>query len=563
MARRSSYAQRVAQRQRELQRAQTAREKAQRTAAKEAERARKEYERAQNQEEKVRQRLYLEARLAETDGRNELLAATDDALEGLLAAALMTDAFFDLDQLKVEPDLPQFQPGSLEIAEAEPRLEDFMPPAQSGFGKLVPGAGKKHALAVEEATRRHAEELANREKREQERITRYTTAERDHAAMVDKLRAEAKAMNDQVDDLQGRFDATDPEAVVEYFSFVLDQSSYPEGFPQTYKLAFVPESSQLVVEYELPAISIVPTTRAYKYVKSRDAIEGSPRPATQVKRLYSLVIAQVALRSLHELLEADRHAKIESIVFNGYVDTIDPATGKAIKPHLVTVRVSREGFSELDLANVEPLACLKGLNASVSKSPTELVPVRPILEFDMVDPRFIQESDVLGTLDQRPNLMELSPTEFESLISNLFEKMGLETRQTQASRDGGVDCVAFDPRPIFGGKVVIQAKRYSHTVGHSNRPLRRGREANAIVWSNPLRDTLVAESRADVDREGGNACPCRSLRQRPPPRPRWSRPRFFPAIWTWPRDRAPSCLGDDRVRWRLSGLGFRGAVPLG
>lgn len=45
--------------------------------------------------------------------------------------------------------------------------------------------------------------------------------------------------------------------------------------------------------------------------------------------------------------------------------------------------------------------------------------------------------------------------------------MGLETKQTRPSRDGGVDCVAFDPRPIFGGKVVIQAKRYKNTVGVS------------------------------------------------------------------------------------------------
>jgi restriction system protein len=45
--------------------------------------------------------------------------------------------------------------------------------------------------------------------------------------------------------------------------------------------------------------------------------------------------------------------------------------------------------------------------------------------------------------------------------------MGLETRQTRASRDGGVDCVAYDTRPIFGGKVVIQAKRYKNTVGVS------------------------------------------------------------------------------------------------
>ncbi len=73
----------------------------------------------------------------------------------------------------------------------------------------------------------------------------------------------------------------------------------------------------------------------------------------------------------------------------------------------------------------------------------------------------------MSALDQRPNLMELTPGEFENLITNLFEKMGLEARLTQASRDGGVDCVAYDPRPIFGGKVIIQAKRYKNTVGVS------------------------------------------------------------------------------------------------
>jgi restriction system protein len=63
--------------------------------------------------------------------------------------------------------------------------------------------------------------------------------------------------------------------------------------------------------------------------------------------------------------------------------------------------------------------------------------------------------------------MELSPSEFESLITNLFAQMGLETKLTQPSRDGGVDCVAFDSRPVLGGKVVIQAKRYKNTVGVS------------------------------------------------------------------------------------------------
>jgi restriction system protein len=44
----------------------------------------------------------------------------------------------------------------------------------------------------------------------------------------------------------------------------------------------------------------------------------------------------------------------------------------------------------------------------------------------------------------------------------------LDTKQTRPSRDGGVDCVAFDQRPMFGGKVVIQAKRYPNTVDVSS-----------------------------------------------------------------------------------------------
>jgi len=112
----------------------------------------------------------------------------------------------------------------------------------------------------------------------------------------------------------------------------------------------------------------------------------------------------------------------------------------------------RETFAQLDLTHVQPLACLKHLSAGVSKSPAELLPVRPVVDFNMVDPRFVAESDALSELDQRPNLMELKPTEFEALIQNLFVKMGLEARQTRPSRDGGVDCVAWDPRPILAAK---------------------------------------------------------------------------------------------------------------
>jgi len=62
--------------------------------------------------------------------------------------------------------------------------------------------------------------------------------------------------------------------------------------------------------------------------------------------------------------------------------------------------------------------------------------------------------------------------DFENLIREIIEKEfsqnGGEVKITQASRDGGVDAIAFDPDPIRGGKIVIQAKRYTNVVGVSN-----------------------------------------------------------------------------------------------
>ena len=89
------------------------------------------------------------------------------------------------------------------------------------------------------------------------------------------------------------------------------------------------------------------------------------------------------------MFQADQAEHIESIVFNGHVDTIDPRTGQPTRPCLITLRITRDLFDNLDLARVEPEACLRGLNASVSRSPAELTPVRPVLEFNMVDSRFV------------------------------------------------------------------------------------------------------------------------------------------------------------------------------
>ncbi len=63
--------------------------------------------------------------------------------------------------------------------------------------------------------------------------------------------------NREIDELKAQFAAGVPDAVVTYFSLVLDASSYPETFSRHHRIAssiasraftyFVPESKQLVI----------------------------------------------------------------------------------------------------------------------------------------------------------------------------------------------------------------------------------------------------------------------------------------------------------------------------
>ncbi len=459
------------QMQRQVERQQAARMRAQlqaqTQAAKAAAQAQKAYEQAQAADQKERARLYTEARVAEVSLQNEQLEQTVIRLGSLLKETLSVDTYLDLEMLKQTYDPPPFDPGTLGIAAPPPALQAYLPPALSGIQKMLPGAKERYSRQVALAHTRYEADMIAYTEHESQRQQALAHAQAAFEQHVSETRNKITVHNAEVETFQTELAAGVPSAVVNYCTMVLDASPYPENFPQHARVAYVPESKQLVVEYDFPSFASIPEIGSYKYIKAKDSVTETMRSMTQRKSLYASVIAQVTLRTLYELFKADRREFLDVIVFNGYVDTVDKVTGHSTRACLVTVRTSRDIFLRLDLSHVDPIACLQGLNAAVSKNPTELVPVRPVLDFAMVDPRFIEETDILSGLDQRPNLMDLTPSEFESLITNLFQKMGLETKLTRPSRDGGVDCVAYDPRPIFGGKVVIQAKLYKDTVGVS------------------------------------------------------------------------------------------------
>jgi restriction system protein len=436
-------------------------------AAREIERSQKRCERERLAGEKEQVRLAHERKEEEAEVQNSELAETVKELSSLLSNALGVDHRLNFEALKAPLNMPDFNPGVWGQAEDPPLAENYRPKPMRIFARLIPGSRRRYHLALRETRIRFDTDVASHTERERVRRAALEAEKANYEENLGKLREQTARQHAAIDAVKSCYENGEKDGVRQYCEAVLSHLANPDEWPDSFRIAFMPESRQLVIEYDFPTLGIVPETAVYKYIRARKEIAAVRRPDAERRRLYADLIAQASLRVIHILFNADYAGHAESIAFNGHVNAIDQATGHEIHPCLLTLRTTRELFLTLDLARVDPETCLKGLNASVSKRPSELAPVRPVLEFNMADPRFVQEEEVLAGLDNRTNLMSLNPREFEALITNLFAKMGLETRQTRPSRDGGVDCVAYDPRPIFGGKVVIQAKRYKNTVGVS------------------------------------------------------------------------------------------------
>ena len=135
----------------------------------------------------------------------------------------------------------------------------------------------------------------------------------------------------------------------------------------------------------------------------------------------------------------------------------------------MSIIANKSEFMEFDLSQVDPKATFKHLKGVAAATLVDLTPIPPIIKLDKTDKRFIEGRNVAAHLDEATNIAAMYWEDFEHLVRELFEKeiisSGGEVKVTQASADGGVDAIAFDPDPIRGGKIVIQAKRYTNVVG--------------------------------------------------------------------------------------------------
>jgi len=280
-----------------------------------------------------------------------------------------------------------------------------------------------------------------------------------------------KESNSKVDLLKKLYLEYNPESVIEYCELVLNNSQYPQFMPKDFDLDYNSETKMLLIEYVLPAPQLFPTLLEVKYIAAKKELKETHFSENQIAKIYDTVVYNITLRTLHEIFEADQANAISIIVFNGWVETINKATGKMVNNCIVSIQVKKEEFIDINLSQIDPKACFKNLKGIGSSKLSGITAVKPIIQIDRKDKRFVSSYDVANQLSESSNLASMDWEDFEHLLREIFEKEfssnGGEVKVTQASRDGGVDAVAFDPDPIRGGKIVIQAKRYTNTVGVS------------------------------------------------------------------------------------------------
>ncbi len=284
----------------------------------------------------------------------------------------------------------------------------------------------------------------------------------------DRRQAESNAA---VDRLATAYHECAKKAVEQYCELVLGSSTYPESFPQSFDCEYLPAAKLLVVDYRLPMLNDMPALKSAKYVAARDDIVETPLAEAARKKLHESALYQIVIRTLHELFAADAAGAVDAVACNGQLEGIDPATGNVTRACVLSVQVAKADFLLINLAAVDPKACFRRLKGRGSPQLDLTTPVPPIVAMTREDVRFVEGRNVITTVTEGTNLAAMDWEDFEHLIRDLFERefaiTGGEVRVTQASRDGGIDAVVFDPDPIRGGKFVIQAKRYTNVVGVS------------------------------------------------------------------------------------------------
>lgn len=409
----------------------------------------------------------MEAEKAQLDLDNLLV----DRADGII---------IDIESLKHKGDYTEKMPFKpvLSVYREEPKIEDAeFNPKMSFFTKI--SKNKKQAFCKENQRKfneKHIEWEANCQEVDSANkivLDQYDQEVKEWEQRKEEFIKEQEEFNQGIDSFKQSLLNGNPDAIVEMAELIFDTIDLPfEEFETHFDIGYTSENRNMIIDAYFPTVEDMPSLKTVSYVKSKQEFKESYYSEAQIKKKYDNVVYQMALTFLKYGFCLNQYGDfVDAIVINGIINTTDKATGNEIKVYVLSVRSDKAQFDNLNLKTLDPKAWFRSAKGIAAASVANVTPVQPVQVLDKEDHRFIEGYDVLENVDAGVNLAAIDWKDFENLIREIFEEEfssnGGEVKVTQASRDGGVDAVCFDPDPIRGGKIVIQAKRYTNVVGVS------------------------------------------------------------------------------------------------
>ena len=195
----------------------------------------------------------------------------------------------------------------------------------------------------------------------------------------EKIKFEKKQaiINEQIEE---KFDRKDNDIIERYFNEVILKTNYPNIISKNFKVQYNSNDRSLILDFHLPSKKDLPNIKEVKYIKSRDEFKEKTLSKSDFRELYDDVLYQTSLLTINNLFNKDEMNFLDYIIYNGRVQTIDGATGHIIDPCLISVKVKKEDFLNINLDLVTPKDWFKENKTGGSIRMYKMVPVEPIKE---------------------------------------------------------------------------------------------------------------------------------------------------------------------------------------
>lgn len=311
-----------------------------------------------DREDRERKKAEIANLKEQCDVENFALQAKIEAYNSILTHTLLVDDKIDWDGNK----MPEKYPESIN--------RDYFfrnVPKESFWEKIFVWLKKKRLLETEKA------EIA------------YESAKKEFDIKKAEYEKDALEYNGQIDAFRKDFEAGDSDAIIEYATKVLDDSEYVPEFVKDFSIEYDKESTAMLIEYIFPGIEDIPNIKEVKFVKSSKEIKEVAFKKAELSDFYDGIVCQLSLRIIHEIFESIYTDSVKTVILNGIVSTADKATGEGKDVCIISVMANKDAFEAIKLDKVEPVDCLRGLNARMSTPFIKLTEVEKYSDLNQGD----------------------------------------------------------------------------------------------------------------------------------------------------------------------------------